>query len=124
MCYRVDRMLDVEATEEPVPRNQQYEYLDPTERQPWLFGVFNDTPAKVTLAVELDAMSLVIDKLGTDVDTVVSRDGKVRVYARVVPSHDFYGWLFQVSDVVELEAPKRVVREYRERLERAVGRFS
>ena len=76
----------------------------------------------MTLAVEPGAMSLVIDKLGIDVDTVLSRDGKVRVYTRVAPSYDFYGWLFQVSDVVELEAPKRVVREYRERLERALER--
>ena len=124
VCYRVDRMVDVEVTDEPAPRNQRYEYLDPTERQPWLFGVFNDTPAKVTLAVDPEAMSLVIDRLGADVDTVVSRDGKVRVYARIAPSYDFYGWLFQVSDVVELEAPKRVVREYRERLEAALERFA
>ncbi|MBQ9000752.1 MAG: WYL domain-containing transcriptional regulator [Eggerthellaceae bacterium] len=121
--YRVDRMLDVEVTDEPWPRDRRYESYDPNVQQPWAFGVFNGEPVKVTLAVEPRAMSLVIDRLGVDVDTVVSRDGKVRVYARVVPSFDFYGWLFQASDVVELEAPKRVVREYRERLEAALARF-
>ena len=130
--FRVDRMVDVEVTDTPTPRNRHYENYDPTTQQPWAFGVFNETPVKVTLAIDASTMpierpgfsavtlsgviSMIVDKLGTDVETVSSRDGKVRVYARVVPSPEFYGWLFQVSDLIQLEAPKRVVKEYRERL--------
>lgn len=137
--YRVDRMVDVEVTEDPTPRNQHYENYDPTTQQPWAFGVFNETPAKVTLAIELselpivrpglstitlsDIVSMVVDKLGTDVETVESRDGKVRLYARIVPTHEFYGWLFQMSGLVQLEAPKRIVSEYRERLRQATATF-
>ena len=137
--YRVDRMVDVEVAEDPIPRNQHYENYDPTTQQPWAFGVFNDTPVKVTLAINASdpsilrpgfsavtpsgVMSMVIDKLGPDVQTVASRDGKVRIYARIVPSPEFYGWVFQMSDLVQLEAPKRVVKEYRARLANAMGRF-
>ena len=137
--YRVDRMIDVEVTDEPTPRNQHYENYDPTTQQPWAFGVFNETPAKVTLAIDTaelplkrpgrstigvsSIMSMVIDKLGPDVQTVASRDGKVRIYARIVPTHEFYGWLFRMSGLVQLEAPKRVVAEYRARLAQAMSEF-
>lgn len=133
--YRVDRMVDVEVTDDSIPRNQHYEHYDPTAQQPWAFGVFNEVPVKVTLAIDAAAMSIVrpdfspvalsgtismiVDKLGTDVETVSSRDGKVRVYARIVPSPEFYGWVFQMSDLIQLEAPKRVVTEYRRRLDAA-----
>lgn len=137
--YRVDRMVDIEVTDEPAPHNQHYENYDPTMQQPWAFGVFNETPVKVTLAIDAaalpikrpgflittlsDIMSMVIDKLGTDVETVSSRDGKLRIYARIVPTEEFYGWLFQMSSLLQLEAPKRIVKEYRERLDAAVEEF-
>ena len=138
--YRVDRMVDVEVTEDPTPRNRHYENYDPTTQQPWAFGVFNKTPAKVTLAIDTTVLpierpgfssvdlstivSMVIDKLGPDVETVASRDGRVRIYARLVPTEEFYGWLFQMSGLVQLEAPKRVVNGYRERLAKAMGEFA
>ena len=121
VTYRVDRMLDVEVTDESSPKNQHYEYYDPIAQQPWAFGVFNETPAKIALRVDPDAMSMVIDKFGPEVESMATRDGFARVYARIVPSHDFYGWLFQMSDKVVLESPKRVIREYHERLESALG---
>lgn len=122
VTYRVDRMVDVEVVEEKAPRNRKYEYYDPTSQEPWAFGVWNGTPAKVTLSVDPEAMGMVMDKLGPEMESIASRDGRVRVYARVVPSPNFYGWLFQMSDLVQVESPKRIAREYRERLEAALGK--
>lgn len=114
--YRVDRMIDVEVTGERRARNRKYEYYDPTEQEPWAFGVFNETPVKIALVVEPHAMSAVIDRFGPAVESSVSRDGKVRVRARVVPSRRFFGWLFEMSGLVTLESPKKLVREYGDRL--------
>ena len=121
VTYRVDRMIDVEVTDAPSPRNQQYEYYDPTSQEPWAFGVFNETPAKITLSVDPNAMSMVIDKLGAEVESIVTKTGCVKVYARIVPSPRFFGWLFGLSDSVKLESPKRVVKQYRESLANALS---
>ena len=64
-------------------------------------------------------ISMIVDKLGADVETVSSRDSTIRVYARMAPSPEFYSWMFQMSDLVQLETPKRVVKEYHGRLRRA-----
>ena len=121
VIYRVDRMVDVRATEEPAPRNRRYHDYDPTQQQPWAFGVFNEKLAKVMLRAKPEAMPMIIDKLGADVESSVVRDVSVRVYARVAPWPAFYGWIFMMSDLVKLESPVRLVREYRERLGKAAS---
>lgn len=120
VTYRVDRMVDVEVTDEPSPRNKHYEYYDPTFQEPWAFGVFNEKPTRVTLVVDPEAMSWVIDKFGPDVDSMITKSGRLKVSAYITPSHEFFGWLFQMSGKVKLETPKRLVREYNERLRGAV----
>ena len=121
VTYRVDRMVDVETTDEPAPRNQKFHEYDPTLQEPWAFGVFNEKLANVTLSAKPEAMPMIIDRLGPGVESSVTRDGSVRVHARIAPSPEFYGWLFMMSDMVQLQTPKRLVREYRERLGKAVG---
>ena len=121
VTYRVDRMVDVETTEESAPRNQKFHDYDPTMQEPWAFGVFNEKLAKVTLAAKPEAMPMIIDRLGPNVESSVARDGSVRVYARIAPSPEFYGWLFMMSDLVTLDSPKHLVREYRERLDKALA---
>jgi len=122
VMYRVDRMIGVEVTDEPCARNEKAASYDPAMQESLQFGLFNEKPEKVTMRLKDPAfMKLVIDKFGPDVDSSVMWDGTVKVYARVVPSLSFFGWLLSMSDWLELESPKKLVRTYHERLEKALS---
>lgn len=89
VTYRVDRMIDVTVADDPMPRNKKYEFYDPTFQEPWAFGVFNETPARITLALNpercTNAMSAIVDRFGPDIESSTSRDGRTRVRARIAP---------------------------------------
>lgn len=122
VMYRVDRMIGVEVTDEPFVRNKKAASYDPAAQESLQFGLFNEKPEMVTLRLtNPNLMKLVIDKFGPDVESSVMRDGTVKIRARVVPSPSFFGWLLSMSEWLELESPKKLVRAYHERLKNALG---
>lgn len=122
VMYRVDRMVNVEVTDIPSVHNAKAASYDPAMQESLAFGLFNMDPVKATMVVIDPAkMQTVIDKLGPDVESTVTRDGTVRVRARVIASPLFFGWLLSLHDTVRLETPKKLVRKYRELLNTALA---
>lgn len=122
VMYRVDRMIGIEVTDEPFVRNEKAASYDPAAQESLQFGLFNEKPQVVTMRLtDPTRMKLVVDKFGAGVESSAMHDGTVRVRARVVPSPAFFGWLLSMSEWLELESPKGLVRKYRGRLEAALG---
>lgn len=126
VVYRVDRMLDIEVTDEPIPRNAKAASYDPTDREALAFGVYNSKKDDKSVAatftlLDPSAMQAVVDRFGPEVDTAIMKDGSVRVRGRVIASPQFFGWLFSLHGVLRLDAPKRLVDAYRTHLEQAIA---
>ena len=121
--YRVDRMDRIEVMDEPACRNDRVANFDVEELESSAFGMYGGQPVTATFLVTDEAMGAVIDRFGKDVESVPAGEGKARVYARVMKSPAFFGWLAQFGDRVRIQKPPRLAQEYRDYLADIVAAY-
>ena len=66
--YRVDRMLNIDVSEEDATSNEQTAEFDAAKYQKRVFGMYSGEAVAVTLLVKPDAISTVIDRFGDAAD--------------------------------------------------------
>lgn len=111
--YRVDRMDKIKVLDEPAQRDQRIATFDAQEFESRAFGMYGGEPVSVTLLVAAETMGAVVDRFGKDVRCVRVDEGHACVYAMVMKSPVFFGWLAQFGNRVRIEKPKSLVEEYR-----------
>lgn len=114
--YRVDRMDEIEVTDEPACRNVRVAGFDVEEMASRAFGMYDGEPVRATLLATDEAMGAVIDRFGEDVESLPAGEGLAHVYVAVAASPAFFGWLAQFGDRLRIEKPKSLAREYRDYL--------
>lgn len=112
LTYRVDRMQGLRITDEPAARNEAIATFDAEAYSARTFSMFGGETCGVTLRVEEEMMSAVIDRFGKDVEALACNDGTARVHVTVAPSPVFFGWLAQFGRAVRIEAPTGLAAEY------------
>ena len=129
--YRVDRMVEVEVSEEDFaddPRITGFkleDYVTPS------FGVYAADKKTVELEFTPAAgrtnakgwplrspMNVIVDKFGTDVRLYPGKDGKVKVVAKAPFQPQFWGWLMEInasenSAGIKLVGPSEAVNAYK-----------
>lgn len=73
--YRVDRMLNIDVSEEDATSNEQTAEFDAAKYQKRVFGMYSGEAVAVTLLVKPDAISTVIDRFGDAADAEAVEDG-------------------------------------------------
>lgn len=121
--YRVDRMTEVMVSDEPATRNERIASFDPEAYTAQAFSMFNGEPKTISLIVDGEVMSSIVDRFGGDVESHALDGSHARVYARVKVSDVFYGWLAQFGTKVRVEKPRSVVQGYTEYLQRIVSAY-
>lgn len=121
--YRVDRMTEVMVSDEPATRNERIASFDPEAYTAQAFSMFNGEPKTISLIVDGEVMSSIVDRFGSDVESHALDGSHARVYARVKVSDVFYGWLAQFGTKVRVEKPRSVVQSYTEYLQRIVSAY-
>lgn len=121
--YRVDRMTEVMVSDEPATRNERIASFDPEAYTAQAFSMFNGEPKTISLIVDGEVMSSIVDRFGSDVESHALDGSHARVYARVKISDVFYGWLAQFGTKVRVEKPRSVVQGYTEYLQRIVSAY-
>ncbi len=121
--YRVDRMTEVMVSDEPATRNERIASFDPEAYTAQAFSMFNGEPKTISLIVDEEVMSSIVDRFGSDVESHALDGSHARVYARVKVSDVFYGWLAQFGTKVRVEKPRSVVQGYTEYLQRIVSAY-
>lgn len=121
--YRVDRMTEVMVSDEPATRNERIASFDPEAYTAQAFSMFNGEPKTISLIVDGEVMSSIVDRFGSDVESHALDGSHARVYARVKVSDVFYGWLAQFGTKVRVEKPRSVVQGYTEYLQRIVSAY-
>ena len=112
--YRVDRMVDVEVSDQPAVRNQTTATWQLKDQLRLSFGVFGDTELEpVVLEMDERLVSVARDKFGDDMDVYPAGEGKAKVYAKAPLTPQFYGWLLQMGSDVRILSPSRAVEEYK-----------
>lgn len=118
--FRVDRITAQPQLlqEGIVPKPADYDVEKYTSE---VFRMFADQEAKaVTLVCAENAMKIIIDKFGKDVETRVYGNNKFMVTVNACTGPTFYRWIFGAGGNIRISAPEDVRAEYRKMLQEAL----
>lgn len=107
--YRVDRMSDVQALDEPRRGKEQFAAFDLPAYLKKHFNMYGGPERQVTLQCTNDLQDAMRDRFGREPVFVPERDG--RHFHFTVPvciSDQFYGWVFGFGGKVAVLAPQEV----------------
>lgn len=109
--YRVDKMTDITTSDKDRDGADAYNALDLATYTRKVFGMFSgdDTPVKLRFNNHL--VGAVLDRLGQDIMIIPDDKDHFTVTASVVPSPQFFAWVFGFGKDAEIVSPKSVVHE-------------
>lgn len=114
--YRVDKMQDIEVTEEHQRWEENGGLFDTAAYSRGLFGMYQGRTANVQLRCAPEAAGLILDQFGMETILVPEEGGGFTTSPEATISPPFWGWLFSVGDQVQLTGPHWVVELYKKRL--------
>jgi len=118
--YRVDRMVDIEETEEPLTHADEIKGFDVAEFAARSFGMFGGEAASAELVVDRSLIGAIIDRFGKDVLVFPVDEATAQVHVSILKSNVFFGWLAQFGTAVTIESPPQLAQEYKEYLQSIV----
>lgn len=121
--FRVDRMSDIELSEEPATSNAQTAGFDAAAYQRGFFDMYGGEAVQATLLVEGRAMSVIADRFGEDVSFRPDGQGRCRVSVCVSATPTFFGWLAVLGREARIEAPKSLRVAYANYLRGILGQY-
>lgn len=107
--YRVDKMLHLEPTEDEREGQEQFEEFDIASYSKRMFGMFGGDTTIVTLDCNNSMAGVMIDRFGTEATIVPVNEERFTLYADVVISEQFLGWVASLSEGVKIVGPKQAV---------------
>lgn len=114
--YRVDRMMQINETDEDVTKNDRIKDFNVQEYTAKTFSMFSGDETKVVLTVDRSLVGSVIDRFGKDVAMTRIDDQTAQVHVPIMKSSVFFGWLAQFGTLIKIEQPQSLADEYREYL--------
>ena len=116
--YRVDRMTDIETTEEERQGLAAFEKLDISNYTGKVFGMFSGEETWVRMRFADHLVGAVLDRLGHDRILTPEGEDSFTLSAQVVPSPRFFAWVYGFGPDARILAPDSVVAQMREFTER------
>ncbi|MFO7637431.1 MAG: WYL domain-containing protein [Clostridia bacterium] len=121
--YRVDRMTDLEVSEErrePLPGKQVFNLAEYSKK---FFHMFTGEEEMMHLQFENSLINVVMDRFGESVGIEKIDEHHFAIRTKVVVSLTFYAWLFQFGEKVKILYPEKVAQEYKEILMKTISRY-
>lgn len=117
ITFRADRIVEIEILEKsvvPVPEDFS---LPEFARK--VFDMYDGKMERVTLRCKNDMMKVIIDRFGENVESTPLDVAHFKAEAEVSVSQTFFAWVFQFCGDIEIIAPRQVLTQYQEMLEKA-----
>lgn len=121
--YRVDKMEDIEITNDERDGRDLYEKFDIAGYTKSVFSMFGGEEVNVKLSVKNELIGVIVDRFGTDIFITKESDETFCINVSVILSQQFYAWLFGLGDGVKILTPKRVADEYKGSLEKIINAY-
>ena len=115
--FRVDKMVDIEMTEEERDGQEAYAALDMAVYARKVFGMFSGEEETVQLRFENHLVGAVLDRLGRDVMLVPDGDDHFTVRTNVVVSPQFFAWVFGFGASAQIIGPESSVVKMKEHIQ-------
>lgn len=110
--YRVDKMEDITALSAKRNGRETFASFDMAVYSKKVFGMFGGREETVSLRVKNNLAGAVIDRFGSDVPMMPTRDGYFNVKVQVFVSPMFYSWVFAFGDGIKITAPQNVIDDF------------
>ena len=114
--YRVDKMTAIAVVDAPRDGLEAFRALDLAAYARKVFGMFSGAAEPVRMRFDRHLVNAVLDRLGTDTMLVPDGERHFTVTASVVPSPQFYAWVFGFGALAEILGPADVVAGMRAQL--------
>ena len=122
--YRVDKMLNIELSEDERIGQEQFEEYNLATYTNRLFGMFDGEEKLVRLRVHNDFAGIIIDRFGLDIEFNKIDSNWFKIEVKVAVSDQFLSWIISLGEKVIIVEPKDVVvkmKEIGERIWRMYG---
>ena len=121
--YRVDKMIHLEELEDAREGQEQFEEFDIASYSKRMFGMFGGDTTIVTLDCDNSMAGVMIDRFGTEATIVPVNEERFTLYADVVISEQFLGWVASLSEGVKIVGPKQAVSAMESMTERLTKQY-
>ena len=121
--YRVDKMSDIEITNEPrvkLPDHLEFNIAGYSKK---VFNMFGGEEETVKMQFDNSLVNVVIDRFGKDVYIEKADENSFIMKAEVVVSPTFLSWVFQFGDKVKILDPEYLVSKYKQYLANTLGLY-
>lgn len=119
--YRVDKITDIEPTDEKREQDESRNGENVAETDMALyskavFGMFGGKPEYVELLCDKSLAGVVIDRFGENVPFRICDGERFFVSVNVVPSPQFYSWVFGFGDRMKITFPPHAAEGFEKQL--------
>ena len=121
--FRVDKMADIEMTDEERDGGEAYAALDMAVYARKVFGMFSGEETTVHLRFENHLVGAVLDRLGREVMLVPDGDDHFTLCTDVVVSPQFFAWMVGFGASACILAPQSVVDGMKEHLRAVAAQY-
>lgn len=121
--YRVDKMTDIEFTDQIRDRLPDGEHFNITEYSKKVFNMFGGEEETVKIQFDNSLVNVVIDRYGRDIIIEKADENSFIVRIPVAVSSTFFSWIFQFGDNVKILSPEGVVKKYTENLNKLTSLY-
>lgn len=121
--YRIDRMLDVRVTEEPINESARPKSLKISEHRKQAFSMFGGETANVRFEADASLLDVIYDKFGEKMVITSRGDNMIEFTATVQLSPVFFGWCCTFGDKLKIVSPKTVVEKMKDQFQVLVNTY-
>ncbi len=121
--YRVDKMRNIELTEEKRDGRKFFKQSDITSYAKINFGMYHGDENKVKIEFKNEIAGVFIDRFGTDIPIKPSKEGWSVTTVEVALSNQFFGWVFGLGTSVKILAPEEIVNKFEDALSKIIEMY-
>lgn len=110
--YRVDRMENVNETEEDITETKASKKFDVSRHKAQAFGMFAGETETVRFEADKSILDPIYDVFGDDIKIVNIGDNKVIFSAEVQLSPMFYSWCSTFGKKLTIKGPEKIIKNY------------
>ncbi len=122
--YRVDKMAAITVLDAPCDGQDAYRALDMGSYARKVFGMFSGTEEPVRMRFHNHLAGAVLDRLGMETMLVPDGGDHFTVTASVVPSPQFFAWIFGFGAMAQILGPAPVAEAMQAQLQEAMTLYS
>jgi predicted DNA-binding transcriptional regulator YafY len=121
--FRVDRMANIKVTDEAAELMPDAASFDMEGYCRKSFSMFGGEDTHVEIVFDKSLMNAIVDRFGKDVFVQKIDDNSTRAHVAITKSRSFFGWLTAFGDMMMIEKPESLKKEYIEYLKSILASY-